>query len=252
MGKLADIFSNEMRSLTFTEKQIFYYIENHLEKAQSMSLTTLAEENNVSTTSIVRMSHKLGFSGFSELKFNLKQLHSKLNAEDTLHQLIPVQQYMEQLSSGLNKLDIDLLIQAAKRMRESEKVVIISVGLTKMVGEYMSKRLMQLNCSSSYIYESHMIDLITNWVNKKDCVIFISSSGNTKTLLKAAEKINHLFIPTIVLTNNSDSQLMQTTDLAISLSVQNQLYHGYDISARSFLVVLSDLVVDYYHMIEEK
>ncbi|WP_283957940.1 SIS domain-containing protein [Marinilactibacillus psychrotolerans] len=127
----------------------------------------------------------------------------------------------------------------------------ISVGLTKMVGEYMSKRLMQLNCSSSYIYESHMIDLITNWITDKDCVIFISSSGNTQTLLKAAEKMDHLAIPTIVLTNNPDSSLTNSTELAISLSVQNQLYGGYDISARSFLVVLSDLIVDYYHLLNK-
>lgn len=63
--------------------------------------------------------------------------------------------------------------------------------------------------------------------------------------------MDHLAIPTIVLTNNPDSFLTNSTELAISLSVQNQLYGGYDISARSFLVVLSDLIVDYYHLLNK-
>lgn len=251
MGKLVEAFSTEIRSLTYTEKQILYYIEDHLADASSMSLTAIAEENNVSTTTIVRLSHKLGYAGFAELKFNLKRLYTEFNSTADLDLTDPVNQYMEQLATGLNHLDRDLIRKAAALMKKSEKVVIISVGLTKMVGEYMSKRLMQLNCSSSYIYESHMIDLMTNWITNKDCVIFISSSGNTQTLLKAAEKMDHLAIPTIVLTNNPDSSLTNSTELAISLSVQNQLYGGYDISARSFLVVLSDLIVDYYHLLNK-
>lgn len=62
--------------------------------------------------------------------------------------------------------------------------------------------------------------------------------------------MDHLAIPTIALTNNPDSSLMKSTEIGISLSVQNQLYGGYDISARSFLVVLCDLIIDYYHLLE--
>lgn len=46
-----------IKNLTYTKKQIMYYIENHLADASSMSLTDIAEENNVSTTTIVRLRH---------------------------------------------------------------------------------------------------------------------------------------------------------------------------------------------------
>ncbi|OJF91895.1 MurR/RpiR family transcriptional regulator [Alkalibacterium sp. 20] len=251
MGKLLDIFANELASLTYTEKQILYYIESNSENVATMSLTKLAEHNNVSTTTIVRLSHKLGYSGFSEFKFNLKKLNEQLSSSSEDDLLDPVNQYMEGLATGLNNLDKSVLKKAALQMKAANKIIIISVGLTNMVGEYMSKRLMQLNRSSSYIYESHMIDLVGNWVDSNDLVIFVSSSGETQTLLKAAEKMSHLAIPTIVLTNNPDSPLMKTTDIGVSFSIQHYLYKGYDISARSFLVILSDLVVDYYRMLDE-
>jgi len=54
-----------------------------------------------------------------------------------------------------------------------------------------------------------------------------------------------------VLTNDPDSQLMSNTDLGISFSIQHYLYKSYDISARSFLVILSDLLVDYYRLLDE-
>lgn len=251
MGILLDMFANELATLTYTEKQILYYIEKNSEDVATMSLTKLAEQNNVSTTTIVRLSHKLGYDGFSEFKFNLKKINAQLNSSSEDRLLDPVNQYMDGLESGLKNLDKSVLKKAALQMKTANKIIIISVGLTKMVGEYMSKRLMQLNRSSSYIYESHMIDLVGNWVDKNDLVIFISSSGETKTLLKAAEKMSHLSIPTVVLTNNPDSPLMKTTDVGVSFSIQHYLYKGYDISARSFLVILSDLVVDYYRMLEE-
>ncbi|GEK89435.1 transcriptional regulator, RpiR family [Alkalibacterium putridalgicola] len=250
MGRLLDIHANELANLTYTEKQILYYIENNSEDVAEMSLTKLAEKNAVSTTTIVRLSHKLGYGGFSEFKFNLKKMNEQLTRSENLENLDPVDQYLDGLSTGLAHLDKNVLKKAAEEMKKADKIIIISVGLTKVVGEYMSKRLMQINRASSYIYESHMIDLVSNWVDSHDLVIFISSSGETQTLVKAAEKLSHLAIPTIVLTNNPDSALMKTTDIGVSFSIQHYLYKGYDISARSFLVILSDLVVDYYRMIE--
>lgn len=251
MGKLIDFYANQLNNLTFTEKQVLYFIENNLEQAKEMPLTKLAEKNSVSTTTVIRLSHKLGYSGFSELKFQLRNIHSEINSLKIAKPKNPMDQFLTDLTTGLNHLDESKIGKAAKQIKEANKIIVISVGLTKTAGEYLSKRLMQLNLSSSYLYESHMIDLISNWVSDNDLFIFLSSSGETDTLLVAAEKLSHLPVPTIVLSNNPDSTLMQKADIGLSLSVKNLLYEGYDISARSFLVILSDLLVDYYRDLKE-
>ncbi|QAS53567.1 MurR/RpiR family transcriptional regulator [Halobacillus litoralis] len=242
MGKLLETFATSLPDLTHSEKHVLYYIEHHLEESKKMPLTRMAEENTVSTTTIIRLCHKLGFEGYAEFKYFLKGIEHTSLPEN----LNPIERYQDDIKKSLNHLQPDDLEWVASAIEKADRIVIISVGLTKMIGEYLSKRLMQMNRSSTYIYESHMVDLISNWIGKKDLAIFISSSGNTETLVKAADKLDHLNVQTVAVTNNLDGIINQYVQKAISAPVQKVSYEGYDVSARSSLMMLADLVFEYY------
>ncbi|XHB96223.1 SIS domain-containing protein [Lactococcus garvieae] len=62
----------------------------------------------------------------------------------------------------------------------SNNIFIIGLGLTKPIAEYISKRLYQLDRASTYVSESHMLDLLPNLARRGDLIIFISESGETK------------------------------------------------------------------------
>jgi hypothetical protein len=47
--------------------------------------------------------------------------------------------------------------------------------------QVLSKLFMQVNKPTSYVYESHIIDLLPNMVQSNDLIVFISSSGETGT-----------------------------------------------------------------------
>ncbi|TGB00757.1 MurR/RpiR family transcriptional regulator [Halobacillus salinus] len=241
MGKVMEKFSGHLSELTHSEKHVLYYIEDHLEQAKTMPLTKMAEANSVSTTTIVRMCHKLGLDGFAELKYILKTIDATIMPTDQN----PVERYVTDITNSLETIAHEDLEEIAGLMKGANRIVILSVGLTKMAGEYLSKRLMQLNQTSTYIYESHMIDLISNWIGRDDLVIFLSSSGETETLLNAADKIGHLNVPSVSVTNDPDSTLRKLTTHGVSAPVQKVTYVGYDVSARSTLVMLCDLIFEY-------
>ncbi|UOQ45062.1 MurR/RpiR family transcriptional regulator [Halobacillus salinarum] len=242
MGKLVDAFSTSLPNLTHSEKHVLYYVEQHLEESKSMPLTKMAEVNNVSTTTIVRLCHKLGMDGFAEFKYFLRGLEGDVLPDDPN----PIERYRNDINESLKLLHPKDLEAIAANVEKADRIVILSVGLTKMIGEYLSKRLMQVNRSSTYIYESHMIDLISNWIGENDLVIFISSSGETDTLLKAADKLDHLNISTVAVTNDPTSTLYTIARQAVSAPVKKASYEGYDVSARSSLVMLADLIFEYY------
>ncbi|WP_173915526.1 MurR/RpiR family transcriptional regulator [Halobacillus sp. Marseille-Q1614] len=242
MGVLLDEFSTKIPLLTHSEKRVLYYIEHHFEESKTMPLTKMAEENSVSTTTIIRLCHKLGLEGFSELKFLLKNYEADVLPEE----IDPIMRYMKDVQQSLSQLSPESLKNIASSIDKAQRIVILSVGLTKMIGEYLSKRLMQMNLSSTYIYESHMIDLISNWISQDDLVIFISSSGETETLINACEKLEHLNIDTAAITNNPDSPLYKMCSQSVSAPVQKVAYEGYDVSNRSSLVMLADLTFEYY------
>jgi RpiR family transcriptional regulator, glv operon transcriptional regulator len=242
MGYIIEHFAHTIPSLTHAEKHVLYYIESNLDDAKQLSLTGMAEANSVSTTTIVRMCHKLGLEGFTELKFFLKGIEeAQLPVEKN-----PLERYRHDLNNTLSSIQLEEIEKIADEIVQSSRVIIVAVGLSKMMGEYFSKLFMQVNKTTIYIYESHIIDILTNMLEPKDMVIFISSSGETKTITKVAEKVKYKTRQTLAITNSPDSKLANLSEYSLSASVQRVTYAGYDLTARSTLVMLIDLLFEVF------
>lgn len=242
MGKVIDHFSQYLKDLTYAEKHVLYFIEENLEQVKNESLTKLAEQNNVSTTTIIRLCRKLNLEGFSELKYVLKSLDPQTTISPD-HTLERYQTVLDQMFSSLSAKYFEEISEIINR---SNQIIIISVGLTKTIGEYFSKLFMQVNKYSTYLYESHMIDLIPKSLKPNDLVVYISSSGETKTIIQAAEKIRFKNVRTLAITNNSDSTLSKIAHYNLSVNVERNQFFGYDITPRSTLVMLIDILFEFY------
>ncbi|EGT3616728.1 MurR/RpiR family transcriptional regulator, partial [Clostridium perfringens] len=125
MNQFISHFSNKINSLSHAEKYVFYYIDEDLERAKNMSLVKLAEANNVSTTTIIRMCSKLGLSGFSELKYILKNLDSSKDMYADSIDTLKISTF-----NTLDNLNIKDLERLSDEIKKCNKVIIVSVGLT--------------------------------------------------------------------------------------------------------------------------
>ncbi|WBL14766.1 MurR/RpiR family transcriptional regulator [Sutcliffiella sp. NC1] len=244
MGRVIDRFASSVASLSHSEKHVLYYIDDHLDEAKTLPLTEMADINNVSTTTIVRMCHKLGLEGFTELKYILKTLDKDYIPSDENI----LNRHQHDINTMLSQLTIDDINKMTNLMMSADKVIIVAVGLSKMMGEYLSKLLMQVNKPTFYVYESHIIDLLSNMVGKNDLVVFISSSGETQTIVKIAEKLRYHQTSTAAITNTVDSQLNSLVTTAVSANVERVTFGGYDLTARSTLLVLIDIIFESYLM----
>ncbi|MGD7043243.1 MurR/RpiR family transcriptional regulator [Jeotgalibacillus proteolyticus] len=242
MGILLDRFGNHLAKLTPTEKQVLYYMDQHLHEGMRLSLSEIAKVNNVSTTTIVRLSHKLGLEGFSELKYILKSKDQPASPAASN----PVELYKQEFIQAFDTIRPEDLEKLSERIKRAHQVIIVGVGLSKMIAEYFSKLLMQTGKQTYYTYESHMIDLLPNMVKPDDLVFFISTSGETKTLIQAAEKLSYQVVDTAAITNSSDSALGRLVKTNLSMTVEKVNFAGYDITARSTLMLLIDLLFASY------
>ncbi len=242
MGALQNRFLNEMKNLTHAEKHIFYYCDSNIDKVKNMSLTTLAEENSVSTTTIIRMCNKLGVDAFSEFKFIVRSLsQEKRVKEDDFKKAIA-----NSVNDALHNMNLKDLNKLANEIKNSKKVIVISVGLTKPLGEYFSKLLMQSGKDSIYIYESHMIKLLENRSSTEELIVFISNSGETETLIKAAERLQYSEYNTAAIINSPDSPLEKCVKRGICTNMKKASLLGYDITPRATLILMCDILFSIY------
>lgn len=237
-----DLFTDKVHLLTHAERHVLAYIEAHIGEAKRMSLTEMAEVNNVSTTTVVRMCHHLGLNGFAELKYVLRDHHSTSVAKaDNI-----VDQYKYIMEHALNSIDGRVIEEITDAMKDAVRIVVVAIGLTKPLGEYLSKKLMQMNQTSTYVYELHMIHLLPSWIEEDDLVLCISSSGEVELLLDLIEQLNGRRIRSVAITNTTSSSLAQLTSLSINARVPKASYAGFDITVRATLTLLLDMLFESY------
>lgn len=227
---LAHYFSDQLDTLTDAEKHVLYLLDElPLEELQTMKIMEIARIANVSHPSVIRLCKKLGYNGFSEFKIRILDLLTK---EEKNLPLIETK-YTHQLQT------------IADMIMQYKKVTIIGVGLSKPLAEYFSKLLVQIGIPSTYIYESHILDIISNTLNpQEDIVIYLSYSGSTQTLLQIAKTIQFHRIPSVALTSILDTPLHKYSDIHCSFSEINHYQKNYDIVSRSAMfAALEDIVL---------
>lgn len=243
LGLITDHFSSRIAALSHSEKYVLYYLDNHLEKVVEMSISELSETLATSTTTIIRMCQKLGCRGFSEFKFSIGQL---IKETKIINERFLIEQYQSFFSGALQAVQINDMEYIVRKIYAAPTVIVVGVGLTKPIAEYISDRLMQFGKPAIYAYESHILDLLPNALGAQDVVLFVSMSGQTQTLVHAAKKIQYTQAYRFVITNNGSSALAVLMNRTISSRVPSNIYEGYDITSRSFLMILADLLMEIY------
>lgn len=70
---LVSIIQQHQKELGDLDKEILSYILENQQEVEKMSIIELGEQVHTSKSTILRLTKKIGFSGFSEFKYFLKQ-----------------------------------------------------------------------------------------------------------------------------------------------------------------------------------
>ena len=213
--------------LSIKELEVAQYIISHSQAVKNMSIQTLAKLNYVSTSTILRLCNKLGYSGFSDFKvdlissspqkFSTDILQDDINLNDTLEDVNRKVQAMEKSSIddthsivNLNALDnaIDLIIA-------SNKIVIFGVGSSGLVGKELEYQLIKIKKDVNCHFDSHISRSIVSTLGKNDLIIIISHSGETPECVELLKLAESLKVPSIAITKMGQSQISLLANIVL-------------------------------------
>ena len=116
---------------------------------------------------------------------------------------------VEDLSEQLDQSFVDVV----KAIHESQgKVVVTGVGKSGHVGEKMAATLSSTGTPSFFLHSTEGLHGDLGMVEKKDIVILISNSGETKEVLSLLPSLNTIGSIKIAITSRSDSTLVKNCD----------------------------------------
>lgn len=185
--------TREIRSsLTISEEALVDFIEKNFKLIPEYSAIKLCEEAYSSQATLNRVCKKLGFHGFSELKFSISEdLKLMKNSKNNyIHNAIF---YID----NINFNEINNIIQVLKNNR---KILLYGLGASQITAAYFQRQLLYLGFQAIMISEEKMMESFDDFI-----IFIISSSGETLRIKHVAKNMKDLGRKVLAITKKNSS-----------------------------------------------
>lgn len=235
------------------------WIVENAAKAAYMTSQEVAQEAQVSQSTIVKFTQRLGFKGYSEFKLALSEdigrkqaiastpLHSGIFADDPLAVIAQklIKAKTDAMIQTTNALSFDACNQAAQWLSDARTVQIVGIGGSALTAKDLGYKLLKLGITALTEQDSHVQIAIARTLTEKDVQIAISFSGERKEILVAAEAAKEQGAKVIALSSPNKSKLRHIADITFDTIADEVENRSSAIASRSAQNVITDLLFIY-------
>jgi DNA-binding MurR/RpiR family transcriptional regulator len=241
-----------------SEQKIVTYILEKKAAIQEMTTKEIAEATYTSPSTLVRIAHKMNFSGWSDLKEAflkeeeyLQKHFSEINANlpfqrnDTIMSIASKIAALEKesIDDTLSLITHDDLQQAIQIIRKSSYTSLFAVSNNLLITQEFQHNMSRIKkrvdiCAlqGETIFKAHLAD-------PSSCAIIVSYSGETEILNQTIRTLKRNKIPVIAITNIGDNTAARLADCVLRISTREKLYSKIaTFSTDSAIVYLLDVL----------
>lgn len=239
-------------SLQGALKEVSEAILQDPDKVARMNVTSLAELSKTSESAVVRLSQRLGYSGFRDLQINLafdlgdrkQEVNEEIELQDSMD-VIAEKAYhanLNGLAQTVEILDKQALTQAAQSINRARAVHIFAQGINYSTGIDLSYNLMKLGILCQVYNDSYMQGVASAISDKRDVVIGISHTGANQDVLEALSITRQNGTVTIGITSKESSPITKISEISLYTSPKEMLVLGEPFTSRMSMMYLVDIL----------
>ena len=206
------------------EKNIIDFILNNQESVVKMDIKELAKKTYSSTASISRLCQKLGFSGFKEFKFYLKnRTKSHHELSEPKSSWINLNQEIIETLDYLDEIDISKILKAFECQRN---IFVYGTGWgEKNAAQLLSRNFLSINKYIINIPSITELKWLLSSFSNEDFLIIISFSGENQELISNLKYHLHQNFQLLSITRNQPNDLLNLSNYNLTYPaslIQNQ------------------------------
>ena len=233
---IMDIISSKNISLSKSERIIVEKIKDMDIDLRDLNINEFSQVLELSNSTITRFAQKLGFDGFSELRFNISQ---KPNTNKSISQEI----YKNFLNSY--KTFDEETVDFIKNLNSFGKIAVIGIGSSGLCANEFVYKFGEIGLDNTdYAKEPYSINLLSKGLTSNDLLIALSLSGENHNLLEGVDIAKKKDAQILAITGNKDSSLAKKASLAIILPPYPK--HAYKISKVFPIIFSLDMICETY------
>jgi DNA-binding MurR/RpiR family transcriptional regulator len=249
ISMISKLSLDQMNALSISELELLRYLDGHKLEIQDLSIQKLAQMRFVSTATIMRLCKKIGFKGYSELKFYLKeeaQNQIQVNQNPTIQDVIKMN--LRSIEETASHLDDHMLEKIVDVMLASKTIHFFGKGITSTILSYISKLLLTRGVINGYYEDTHIAYIAAEQMSEDDVVFICSLSGSTHQTIRMGQIAKSRGAKVITITTTTQNELSKIADYAISFHSEGDLIKPDDIVSREpILFILNTIVTLYFN-----
>lgn len=234
--------------LNDVEDDIVTYLKSKVSEAESLSINKIAKDMFIAPNTIVRFAKKLGYKGFSELKYSLAFEHGTAGDEEILKlEKIFEPEISKHIIQTIQLIDKRQVIGVLKRIYEASSVSLYGIGdsqyFCELLAKYLSRVSENIEMRFHILYDS---EYNISRLKKGDITIFISASGESAQIVDLAGKAHKRGAYIIAITMDTDNTLRRIADTTMVFSSEDKYCKNYNVPDLTGLMLLVRYIANVY------
>lgn len=224
--------------LNDTEKEMCSYLADHLEELADLSINDMAKMLQSSRSSVLRMAQKLGYRGYSEMKYEMK-----LAAETA--EVVPAnleEQFRKDVSRTFDLLEQVNFMPLLQAMEQADHLIIYATGFVQNnYSKQLSSELFMAGRHNYLISGESNFEITARTLTERDLVILVSFSGNTPGIQNTVNLLNVRKVPLCSITKLSSNFLTSASRYQLFYETSDLPlpgHHGASLNALSILLTI--------------
>ena len=222
-----------------SEQIVIAFILGKEEFIEEYSTTMIAEETYTSPSILVRISKKLGFSGFNEFKKAfLKEVHYLRNNHSNLDANIPftsmdsimtianniTQLKYESLEDTLLLIHHDTLQKSVRMLQKAETIKVFAISNLTFLAEEFVFKLRHIGLKAETYSISNTMYQEAMMTTSHDCAVCISYSGESPELIKTANILKCNNVPIMAISSIGENSLTRLSNIHLPVTTREKSY----------------------------
>ena len=222
-----------IKNLTDTENRIREYTLQHLSAMPTITIQQLAAASYTSHSAVIRLTKKLGFSGFKAFRYQLSTEIQRnalvVHDVDANFPFTPgdapmaIAKQMADLtttaiSRALAQLNEHELARATDLLAKAERIYFFAIGDTQIRARSFQNKLVKIGKIVIIADEYNDSQWRAAAIRPQDCAVFLSYGGSSPTHTQFLKILAKRKIPTLVITGNPHSDQVKLADVALVTS----------------------------------
>ena len=247
------LIRESMATLTETETRLANYLLANKGEVIRMNTKEFAAACASSPAAVIRFSHKLGFSGFTDLKLDLAQesgavasddFQTVIHDNDDMSTLVQKAEriHLRNLSRTYRMINLSVLSAAVAAICDARHIHLFGVGASGLLAMDFLYKSSRIGIPAFYHEDTHTNLATAALLGPEDIVIAISYSGETQETLLAARTAKESGCKIVAITQANQNSLARLADYPLYIPSEEQEFRVGAMTSRTSGHLLLDLL----------